>query len=205
MPPATSGQTDTMRPSARQRASTDDRRAPAAVVAHGLPSRQELTRTYCMKGTGTAAGIGAHAPRPPQTLDDRSGAVNASRHGRTAATAASRHATALFEPVPRRRRHRSGRLIRLMRLDPGPQRRIAQLQHLEQAQRAQGGQGLCDVAPGGLAALPRGGGVAPGARIRQERAHRARAPSRPGIRPGSRHRAVRLALSYRLLAAPGPP
>ena len=26
-----------------------------------------------MKGTGTAAGIGAHAPRPPQTLDDRSG------------------------------------------------------------------------------------------------------------------------------------
>ena len=120
-----------------------------------------------MKGTGTAAGIGAHAPRPPQTLDDRSGAVNASRHGRTAATAASRHATALFEPVPRRRRHRSGRLIRLMRLDPGPQRRIAQLQHLEQAQRAQGGQGLCDVAPGGLAALPRGGGVAPGARIRQ--------------------------------------
>ena len=53
-----------------------------------------------MKGTGTAAGIGAHAPRPPQTLDDRSGAVNASRHGRTAATAASRHATALFEPVP---------------------------------------------------------------------------------------------------------
>ena len=172
---------------------------PAAVVAHGLPSRQELTRTYCMKGTGTAAGIGAHAPRPPQTLDDRSGAVNASRHGRTAATAASRHATALFEPVPRRRRHRSGRLIRLMRLDPGPQRRIAQLQHLEQAQRAQGGQGLCDVAPGGLAAP----------RVRRRRTRRAHspgtrppcpcAPSRPGIRPGSRHRAVRLALSYRLL------
>ena len=71
MPPATSGQTDTMRPSARQRASTDDRRHPAAVVAHGLPSRQELTRTYCMKGTGTAAGIGAtpRARRKPWMID----------------------------------------------------------------------------------------------------------------------------------------
>ena len=119
----------------------------AAVVAHGLPSRQELTRTYCMKGTGTAAGNGAFAPRPPQTLDDRPGAVNASRHGRTAATAANRHLAALCDHFPRPRRHRFGRLLRILRLDPGPQRRITQLQYLEQAQRAQGGQGLRNVAP----------------------------------------------------------
>ena len=84
------------------------------------------------------------------------------------------------------------RLLRILRLDPGPQRRITQLQYLEQAQRAQGGQGLRNVAPGGLAALPRGGGVTRRAHSPGTRPPCPCAPSRPGIRPGSRHQAIRL-------------